>query len=680
MAAKKTNSGRNKKANSKIKAIPKYRSRKANYAEKINLTLFHIANAVNIAPDLDELYATIHKILSDVIDVTNFFIALYDKKSDVITFPFQRDEKDKIEDYGGGIIYRASQSDTLTGRVVNAGRPVFFQRKQMIEVYRKLNEFGSVSEQWLGVPLRVKGEIIGVMVVQSYTDPAHYNQQDADLLLAVSDQIALAIELKRALDVIKESEKRYRTLAEKTNDVVFSIDAEGYFTEISPAIENITGYSREEIVGHLSTVRPAKRAEYKKIGWYRKCLVRKSGLGLAYEHFIHPDDQEWVSLRISEAVEKCSAYHLDYRLIKKNGRVHWISERGVVYENEAGHKQIEGMLQDIHKRKHAEDINQVLFSISNAVNTTRNLDELYGSIHSALSRIIDAANFFIGLYNKQTDSIFFPFFIDEYDFHNDPAPELKNISNPKSGSLSGKVLRTGKPLLIKKKERLEWIKKDQLSINLTPAEVWLGVPLKISNAIIGVMAVQDYHDPNHYDEHDIDVLNAVSDQIALAIERRRSEDALKGSKERYQHLVDNIDDIIFAVDGESRFSYLSPSVEAITGYRVRDFKGRIINWDKEINSTKRASRRDDKDFSMTRLFESIIHPDDQKTVLNIISESAQNQAHYAVEYRIVKKNGRTHWVYEKGTPYRDAEQGKGIEGIIQDIHKRKHAEEVNRVL
>ena len=56
-------------------------------AEKINRTLFRIASAVNSASHLEELYGSIHRILSSVIDTTNFYIALYDKSVDSITFP-----------------------------------------------------------------------------------------------------------------------------------------------------------------------------------------------------------------------------------------------------------------------------------------------------------------------------------------------------------------------------------------------------------------------------------------------------------------------------------------------------------------------------------------------------------------------------------------------------------------
>ena len=63
-------------------------------AEKINRVLFRITNAVSVTSDLHQLYASIHQTLSQVIDGTNFFIALYDSEKRTLGFPYYRDEKD----------------------------------------------------------------------------------------------------------------------------------------------------------------------------------------------------------------------------------------------------------------------------------------------------------------------------------------------------------------------------------------------------------------------------------------------------------------------------------------------------------------------------------------------------------------------------------------------------------
>ncbi|GAG89008.1 unnamed protein product, partial [marine sediment metagenome] len=61
----------------------------------------------------------------------------------------------------------------------------------------------------------------------------------------------------------------------------------------------------------------------------------------------------------------------------------------------------------------------------------------------------------------------------------------------------------------------------------SPQSIWLGVPLKVKNNVIGAMAVQSYSDSNLYNKKDIKLMEFVSEQVATAIERKRMEEELK---------------------------------------------------------------------------------------------------------------------------------------------------------
>jgi diguanylate cyclase (GGDEF)-like protein len=62
---------------------------------------------------------------------------------------------------------------------------------------------GGRSGDWLGVPLKVEGRMIGVMAVQSYNQGIHFKQEDMDLLEFVSTQVAQVIERKRLEEEIR---------------------------------------------------------------------------------------------------------------------------------------------------------------------------------------------------------------------------------------------------------------------------------------------------------------------------------------------------------------------------------------------------------------------------------------------------------------------------------------------
>jgi PAS domain S-box-containing protein len=366
------------------------------HAERINRALFSISNAINTTSNLDELYKSIHATLSRVLDVSNFFIALYEKETDSVSFPYHVDEKDTVHDYARSLV-NVSKSTSLTAEVIKSGKPLLITKNEMIAHARKSNVSitGTPSEIWLGVPLIMEGkEVIGVVAVQSYTDPDLYDQRHMDILLSVSEQVAMAIE----------------------------------------------------------------------------------------------------KARLNQAMQR-----------------------------------------ELVERKQAEEINRALFSISNAINTTPNLDELYRSIHATLSRVLDVSNFFIALYDKATDSVSFPYHVDEKDTVQDYGRSLVNVS--KSTSMTAEIIRNGKPILIMKDQIIARSRTTNTPLNGTPAEIWLGVPLIMEGKeVIGVMAVQSYTAPDLYDQRHMDILLSVSEQVAMTIEHKRALEALQQSEEMIKTL------------------------------------------------------------------------------------------------------------------------------------------------
>jgi transcriptional regulator with GAF, ATPase, and Fis domain len=150
-------------------------------AEKMNQTLYRVSSAVNTTENLEELYASIHKILHDVIELNNFYIAIYHREERSISFPYYRDgyEDDfsRIDDF--------EETNSLTGEVILNGEPVLLNRDMLAERAEKDQIIGALPLIWMGVPLKVKGEVIGVIATQSYTDPVRFSEADLVFLNSV---------------------------------------------------------------------------------------------------------------------------------------------------------------------------------------------------------------------------------------------------------------------------------------------------------------------------------------------------------------------------------------------------------------------------------------------------------------------------------------------------------------
>jgi PAS domain S-box-containing protein len=223
------------------------------------------------------------------------------------------------------------------------------------------------------------------------------------------------------------------------------------------------------------------------------------------------------------------------------------------------------------QRKRFEEINHALFKISNAVNMTSSLDELFRSIHLALSHIIDTTNFYIALYDKTKDSVTFPYCVDAVDECYPPVIEVSSTA-----SLTAEVIRTGRPLLVSKAEILAQRAASIFKIpTCTPSEIWLGVPLKTRDDIIGVMAVQSYHDPLCYDQTDMDVMVSVADQVAIAVERKYVEKTLQTSERQKEAILNGITANIAFVDKNLKIVWVNKAAAESVNKSPDEMIGRI---------------------------------------------------------------------------------------------------------
>lgn len=214
--------------------------------------------------------------------------------------------------------------------------------------------------------------------------------------------------------------------------------------------------------------------------------------------------------------------------------------------------------QEITGRKRAEQITHTLFRISNAVNTTKDLGELYASIHLILGEIIDLSNFYIALYHKQSRRVSFPYFVDQFDCETTYTERFSE-----DNSLTGEVLFTGKPLFLNQAD-LQQRNEESRIIGTAPI-IWLGVPLKIKEEVIGIMATQCYHDAHHFDRIDLDVLHSVSAQVALAIERKRFEQAIVTSEKKYRNIIKSIDDGYYEIDVRGKLTLVNQALCRMLG-------------------------------------------------------------------------------------------------------------------
>jgi serine phosphatase RsbU (regulator of sigma subunit)/putative methionine-R-sulfoxide reductase with GAF domain len=176
--------------------------------QKMQTALFEIADAASAATDMQSFYKRLHEIVGVLMYAENFFIALYDPQTDLITWPYYVDTVDvehpepiALKNQHGG-----------TGWILRTGRTLSHAEGTVsyaIE-HGEAEQTGTVSDA-IGVPLRSDGKTVGVLFIQSYRNKFKYNLKHVKVMDFVAKHISIALTRARA---IEETRQRNREIAE----------------------------------------------------------------------------------------------------------------------------------------------------------------------------------------------------------------------------------------------------------------------------------------------------------------------------------------------------------------------------------------------------------------------------------------------------------------------------------
>ena len=155
------------------------------HTEAVQAALYEISEAAHEADDLYSLFEEIHYIIGGLLPASNLSIALYDKNNNEVSFPYFVDEFAQVP------AARPLTLDMPCHQVIHTGQTYLLN----VENVRAIS--GEHARSWLGVPLKSRNHVMGVLAVQSYSSHSIYTEKDQELLQFVSTQVATAIERKQ---------------------------------------------------------------------------------------------------------------------------------------------------------------------------------------------------------------------------------------------------------------------------------------------------------------------------------------------------------------------------------------------------------------------------------------------------------------------------------------------------
>ncbi|MGH8183743.1 MAG: bifunctional diguanylate cyclase/phosphodiesterase [Rhodanobacteraceae bacterium] len=168
--------------------------------ERLQAALFRIAELASTTDSIDNFYAAVHRVVGGLLYARNFYIALLSEDGAELTFPYSVDERDRQRQ-------PRKLANGLTEYVLRHGTAVLANAPEIAKLRAEgeVNQFGTDSVCWLGVPLVCAEHTAGALAVQSYSPEHHYTLRDQELLTFVSYHIANALERVRATESLRRA-------------------------------------------------------------------------------------------------------------------------------------------------------------------------------------------------------------------------------------------------------------------------------------------------------------------------------------------------------------------------------------------------------------------------------------------------------------------------------------------
>jgi PAS domain S-box-containing protein len=219
-----------------------------------------------------------------------------------------------------------------------------------------------------------------------------------------------------------------------------------------------------------------------------------------------------------------------------------------------GQQVVIAVAQDVSERKRAEQIRDAAYRISEAALSAQDLPNLYCSVHDILRTLVSADNCYIALHDLRTNTISFPYWVDQLD--EVPAPRLFGKG------LTEFLIRSGLPQFIDEVRGTALYESGEVQLIGSDGFAWLGVPLRNEQRVFGALVIQSYEGGYRYQPEDLELLGFVSTQLAMAIDRRASEEQLQF----ISAAVDVAQDSLFWINEVGRIEFVNVAACRGLGY------------------------------------------------------------------------------------------------------------------
>ena len=486
--------------------------------------------------------------------------------------------------------------DTLFGAVVKTGEHVISNSPPTDPRSGGLPEGHPPLNAFMGLPFYRDKELIGMIGVANC--PGGYDENLAFSLqpflstcARIIDALHLENSRKQTEEALKKSKQRYELAQDAAQVGSWEWDIVTNELCWSDHIEPMLGF---------------KKSEFK--GTYE-----------AFLETVHPEDRHLIIDAVQASIKEDKDYSIAHRVIRPDGRIRWVSERGKVFRNNKGEAlRMLGVVQDITESKRTEE--KLRARTNELTERVKEMDCLY-----RISKLLSEPN-------KSMDQV-----LEEILLLIPPSWQYPEIT-------CAGIFFNGWQFKTENFKETEWRQSSDILVSGEKAGV----------VEVYYLQKKPQSQEGPFSKEERQLIDAVAREISAYIQRKDAETALINSEETFRTLVQSISGYLYSITydkGKSVSIYHSPQCTMITGYTPQDYK-------------------EDRD-----LWIKMVHKDDHDLVINFFDALKRDGKSNPIEHRIIHKEGQTVWVLNRCSLTLDEEGDiKRTDGIVLDITEHKQAE------
>jgi len=481
---------------------------------------------------------------------------------------------------------------------------------------------------------------------------------EGDRLLGLTGVMIDITQSKEAETALRNSKERYRLLLDVSPDPISVYDHQGKIIYLNPAFEQTFGWTLEELIGQGIDFVPSHEAERTREAVQRTLEGEK----ILLETQRLTKDGRLLDIQLKTSIFTDPEGHLAGDIVIYRD----ISERKQAEEELARYRE---HLEELVEKRTAElaRVNRMLKILSECNQAMVRAKEEDVLLQDICRIIVDMGGYplvWVGMAEEDEDKTVRPVAQAGWEEGYLKRINISWADTERGRGPTGTAIRTGKPCIahdIQSDPHFAPWREEALRRGYASS---IALPLQSENRVLGALNIYAA-ETAAFPAPELELLTELANDLAYGLsslrateERRKAEEALKQSETRYRLLAENSSDVIWTMDMSLKYTYVSPSVFRLRGFRPEEARQKTIEEDltpislavalKAFQEEMEEENREEKDLSRSR----------------------------ALELELTCKDGATLWTEVRMTFLRDS-VGRpiGILGVTRDISERKRAEE-----